>query len=87
MEINRLTVNEAAFLVLKELAQSFDNKIDFMKESDDLFSIVLDDKDAEILAEKIKGKLVLEGFDYFYNLTPEGRIFERLVDKLGEIGW
>lgn len=87
MEINRLLVNEEERQILSNLAQSFDNKIHFVQESEGVFLLLIDDKDAEVLAEKVQDKLVLEGFDYFYNLTASGKIYERLVEKFGEIGW
>ncbi|MCE7057736.1 hypothetical protein LZF95_23840 [Algoriphagus sp. AGSA1] len=87
MGINKLLIENEERLLLISLIQGVAGKSEWIKNEDGTYFLLMDDDVAELLSERVKDKLVLEGFDYFYNLTPEGRIFERLVDKLGEIGW
>jgi hypothetical protein len=87
MEINKLIVDEEERLVLSSLIQGFTDKVEWVKNEDGTYFLLIDDNVAEILSEKVQDKLTLEGFDYFYNLTPQGKIYERLVDKFSDIGW
>jgi hypothetical protein len=87
MEINKLLVNEEEREIISSLIQGFTDKVEWIKNEGDTYYLLIDDNVAEILSEKVQDKLVLEGFDYFYNLTPKGKIYECLVDKFGDIGW
>lgn len=69
------------------MIQGFTDKAEWVKNEDGTYFLLIDDNVAEILSEKVQYKLALEGFDCYYNITPEGKSYERLVDKFSDIGW
>lgn len=44
--------------------------------------VELDDEVADVLRDALSEELMMVGFDLDYELTPEGRLIEDLIDKL-----
>ncbi|MBR06641.1 MAG: hypothetical protein CMP48_27940 [Rickettsiales bacterium] len=87
MEINKMLISGEEHSILNDLLETYGNNAEWIKNEDDTYILKINDDDAEILSQKVKDKLVLEGFDQLYHITSEGKVYERLVDKFVEIGW
>ena len=87
MEINKMLISGEEHSILNDLLETYGNNAEWIKNEDDTYILKINDDDAEILSQKVKDKLVLEGFDQLYHITSEGKVDERLVDKFVEIGW
>lgn len=44
--------------------------------------VELDDEAADVLRDALSDELMMVGFDLEYELTPEGRLIEDLIDSL-----
>ena len=63
MEINKMLISGEEHSILNDLLETYGNNAEWIKNEDDTYILKINDDDAEILSQKVKDKLVLEGFD------------------------
>ncbi len=68
--------------IYEYLSLFFKNKnILYNQKSSNLFEITIDDDDALEIEEWASTEQIRIGFDAHYNLTKEGKILEKIIDK------
>lgn len=63
------------------LPKNFHNLLSSLKREENIYLLILSEKEADEIRDLFGEQLQLAGFDESYKLTQEGAILESLIDK------